>query len=64
MYEVAEEFISSTNRRGYITEAGKIEDWSKQDKTSVANTIRENAKNIEKDLDKKFETYEKEMNKE
>jgi transcription elongation factor Elf1 len=64
MYEVVEDFISNTNRQGYITETGKIEDWSKQDKTIVANTIRENAKNIEEDLSKKFETYKEKMKKE
>jgi hypothetical protein len=60
MHQVAKDFISNTNRQGYITESGKIEEWSKQDKSEITKTITENVKKIEDDLNEKFKTLTKE----
>ena len=60
MHVVAKDFISKTNREGYITESGKIESWSKQDKTEITKTMTENIKQIEADITKKFKNINKE----
>jgi len=47
---VAKSFIENTNRKGYITETGKIEDWSSQNKTEIEKTINGNVKKIKDEL--------------
>jgi len=60
LHVVAKDFISNSNREGYITESGKIENWSKQDKTEMAKTMSENIKQIEADITKQFKSINKE----
>ena len=61
MQMLADDFISATNRKGYITEAGKIEDWSKQNTEELSNKIKTKIDNMEKDLTKKFDNVHKEQ---
>jgi len=58
--EVAKDFIGETNRKGYITEAGKIEDWSGENTKEVRDRINSRIENLEKDLTKKYENMHKE----
>ena len=57
---VAVDFINQTNRKGYITETGKIEDWSKQDKEKLTDKINSRIEQVEKDLTKKYDNMHKE----
>ena len=56
----AEDFINQSDRRGYVTETGKIEDWSKQNKEELTKKIHERLQIIEEDLTKKQESLNKE----
>jgi len=51
----AKDYIDDVNRDGYITEAGKVEDWSKQNKKQLEELVESNIKNIKKDIKKKFD---------
>ena len=53
--DVAKDFIEETNRKGYITETGKIEDWSRQNKVEIEKTVNENVKKIKEDLTSQLE---------
>ena len=53
--DVAKNFIEETNRKGYITETGKIEDWSSQNKAEIEKTVNENVKKIKEDLTSQLE---------
>ena len=57
---MATDFINETNRKGYITETGKIEDWSRQDKQKLTEKISSRIEQIEKDLTKKYDNMHKE----
>jgi hypothetical protein len=57
---MANDFINETNRKGYITETGKIEDWSSQDKEKLREKINTRIEDIEKDLTKKYDNMHKE----
>jgi len=52
---VAKDFIEHTNRSGFITEAGKVEDWSKQNKKEIKQTVDKNVEKIKKDLTSQLE---------
>tara|TARA_R110002051_G_scaffold196059_1_gene263880 strand:+ start:1161 stop:1748 length:588 start_codon:yes stop_codon:yes gene_type:complete len=60
LHSAAEDFIEETNRSGYITETGKIEDWSKQNKKELSSIIRKRVKNIKEDLTKRCKNMNKE----
>ena len=51
----AKSFVSETNRRGYVTETGKIEDWSKENKTEIEKTVNETISGISKKLTSQLE---------
>jgi hypothetical protein len=53
--QVAKDFIGATNRKGYITETGKIEDWSKQNKKEIEKTVNENVEKIKENLTSQLE---------
>lgn len=55
---LAQEFIDQTNRKGYITETGKIEDWSSQNKDEISKIITENLNKVKEKITSKL----KEMN--
>tara|TARA_R100001015_G_C4601654_1_gene156604 strand:- start:681 stop:1268 length:588 start_codon:yes stop_codon:yes gene_type:complete len=57
---VAEDFIGNANRKGYITEAGKVEDWSTENTKEVRERINARIESMEKDLTKKYENMHKE----
>ena len=44
----------------FITETGKIEDWSSQDKEKLREKINTRIEDIEKDLTKKYDNMHKE----
>jgi len=48
--KVAQDFISETNRKGYITETGKIEDWSSHNKDEIKTIVDENVENIKSQI--------------
>ena len=41
------DFISSINRKGFVTERGKIESWSKQDKQKIVEKVNRRISDIE-----------------
>jgi len=41
------DFISSINRKGFVTERGKIESWSKQDKQKIVEKVNKRISDIE-----------------
>jgi len=51
----AKSFVSETNRKGYVTETGKIEDWSKENKTEIEKTVNETISGISKKLTSQLE---------
>ena len=53
--KVAKDFIDDTNRKGYITETGKIENWSRQNKKEIEKTVGENVKKIKEQLTSQLE---------
>ena len=57
---VAEDFIGQANRKGYVTESGKVEDWSSENTKEVRERINTRIENLEKDLTKKYENMHKE----
>ena len=48
--KVAKDFIEETNRKGYVTETGKIEDWSKQNKKEIEKTVNENFEKVKENI--------------
>ena len=58
--EAASDFIGQTNRKGYITEAGVVEDWDSENTQEVQDRINNRIENLEKDLTKKYENMHKE----
>jgi len=46
------DYVNGLNRKGYITEAGKIEDWSKQNTTTLSNKIEHKLNDLRKNLTK------------
>ena len=57
---VAEDFIGQINRKGYITESGKVEDWSSENKKEISDRIKIRIDGMEKALTKKYENMHKE----
>jgi hypothetical protein len=57
----AKDFIGSSNRKGYISETGKIEDWSIQNKEDLTKKIHERIEKIEEDLTKNQESLNKDI---
>ena len=52
---VAKDFVEETNRNGYVTETGKIEDWSGQNKDELEKTINESVEKLKEDLTSQLE---------
>ena len=50
----AQSFIDSINRDGYVTERGKIETWSKQDKQSILEKVNKRIEFIESEIKEKW----------
>tara|TARA_R110000822_G_scaffold41842_2_gene113814 strand:+ start:2321 stop:2905 length:585 start_codon:yes stop_codon:yes gene_type:complete len=55
----AKDFISSVNRDGYITERGKIENWSKQDKQKITEKINKRIEFIESEIKENWQNRNK-----
>jgi len=53
--EMAKDFIDSTNREGYVSETGRVEDWSKQNKEEISKIVNENLSKIKKTITSKLE---------
>jgi hypothetical protein len=53
--EIAKDFISETNRKGYITETGKIEDWSNQNKDEIETIVNENVESLKTKITSQLE---------
>jgi len=52
---VAKDFIEETDRKGYVSETGRIEDWSGQNKKELEKTINESVKKLKQDLTSQLE---------
>ena len=50
----ATNFIESINREGYITERGKVENWSKQDKAAIIKKVNKRIAHIESEINEKW----------
>ena len=50
----AKSFIGSINRDGYITERGKVENWSKQDKGAIVEKVNKRIEFLESEIKEKF----------
>ena len=50
----AKSFIGSIYRDGYITERGKVENWSKQDKGAIVEKVNKRIEFLESEIKEKF----------
>ena len=56
---MAKDFIEATNKKGYITETGKIEDWSNQNKEEIKSIVSENVETIKTKITDQLEKMNK-----
>ena len=52
--QFAKSFVDNINRDGYITERGKVENWTKQDKDKIIDTVNKRISFLESDIKEKF----------
>ena len=57
--DMAKDFIEATNKKGYITETGKIEDWSNQNKEEIKSIVSENVETIKTKITDQLEKMNK-----